>query len=231
MKKIASYITSEVATRISASKNSIRTGTGKNIVADVSGNMAAIDTSTLPSGGNVSEYEITLSKGGKLLRKNRVPCSEKVYTETIGADKVEIVPVYRYENVQNVNNGITLGEFEEGLYNITFKKNGKARCDIYVNGAMVGNNIDQSGEGRKAIIRFRLYSISLSPNLQQIREMLDGLFKSCPLMRKHYSILTKVGNTNIRNINVYYQNTILYKVCLEKETVWTTVRWKTSSED
>ena len=44
---------------------------------------------------------------------------------------------------------ITLGEFEEGLYNITFKKNGKARCDIYVNGAMVGNNIDQSGEGRK----------------------------------------------------------------------------------
>ena len=147
--KIASYITSEVATRISASKNSIRTGTGKNIVADVSGNMAAIDTSTLPSGGNVSEYEITLSKGGKLLRKNRVPCSEKVYTETIGADKVEIVPVYRYENVQNVNNGITLGEFEEGLYNITFKKNGKARCDIYVNGAMVGNNIDQSGEGRK----------------------------------------------------------------------------------
>lgn len=147
--KIASYITSEVATRISASKNSIRTGMGKNIVADVSGNMAAIDTSTLPSGGNVSEYEITLSKGGKLLRKNRVPCSEKVYTETIGADKVEIVPVYRYENVQNVNNGITLGEFEEGLYNITFKKNGKARCDIYVNGAMVGNNIDQSGEGRK----------------------------------------------------------------------------------
>ena len=71
------------------------------------------------------------------------------HTETIGADKVEIVPVYRYENVQNVNNGITLGEFEEGLYNITFKKNGKARCDIYVNGAMVGNNIDQSGEGRK----------------------------------------------------------------------------------
>ena len=54
--------------------------------------------------------------------------------------------------------------------------------------------------------------------------------KSCPLMRKHYSILTKVGNTNIRNINVYYQNTILYKVCLEKETVWTTVRWKTSSK-
>ena len=98
--------------------------------------MAAIDTSTLPSGGNVSEYEITLSKGGKLLRKNRVPCSEKVYTETIGADKVEIVPVYRYENVQNVNNGITLGEFEEGLYNITFKKNGKARCDIYVNGVI-----------------------------------------------------------------------------------------------
>lgn len=75
------------------------------------------------------------------------------------------------------------------------------------------------------------YSISLSPNLQQIREMLDGLFKSCPLMRNHYSILTKVGNTNIRNINVYCQNTILYKVCLEKETVWTTVRWKTFSED
>ena len=32
-------------------------------------------------------------------------------------------------------------------------------------------------------------------------------------------------------IDVYCQNTILYKVCLEKETVWTTVRWKTSSED
>lgn len=65
---------------------------GKNIVADVSGNMAAIDTSTLPSGGNVSEYEITLSKGGKLLRKIVCLAVKKVYTETIGADKVEIVP-------------------------------------------------------------------------------------------------------------------------------------------
>ena len=47
------------------------------------------------------------------------------------------------------------------------------------------------------------YSISTSPNLWQIREMLEGLFEKLPVMQHQYSILTKVGNTNMPNTKGY----------------------------
>lgn len=41
------------------------------------------------------------------------------------------------------------GIFEDGYYDITFKKAETGRGDIYVNGAMVGNNVDQADADRK----------------------------------------------------------------------------------
>ncbi len=75
------------------------------------------------------------------------------------------------------------------------------------------------------------YSISLSPNLWQIREMLDGLFKSFLLTQNRYFILTKGGNTNTPNINGYRKNITLSKVCHAKVIVWTMVLWKTFLAD
>lgn len=66
-------------------------------------------------------------------------------------EKYEISPVYTFKNVGDVKDeGKTLdGVFHDGLYNITFKKSETRRGDIYVNGFMVGNNVDQSDADRK----------------------------------------------------------------------------------
>ena len=76
------------------------------------------------------------------------------------------------------------------------------------------------------------YSISSSPNLWQIREMLDGLFNKLYVYLLDLCFtLIKAGNTNTWNINDYLKNITSYKVCPEKETVWITEQWKTSSAD
>ena len=62
----------------------------------------------------------------------------------------EIVPVYEFKNIGDTKDGVSLGkEFENGFYNITFKKGDTKRGDIYVNGFMVGNNVDQADADRK----------------------------------------------------------------------------------
>ncbi len=65
--------------------------------------------------------------------------------------RYEISPVYKFENIGDVKDGgKTLdGVFDYGLYNITFKKAETGRGDIYVNGYMVGNNVDQADADRK----------------------------------------------------------------------------------
>ena len=61
-----------------------------------------------------------------------------------------IVPVYTFSNVGDVKEGKTLeAVFDEGRYDIALKKAEKRRADIYVNGYMVGNNVDQSDTDRK----------------------------------------------------------------------------------
>ncbi len=74
------------------------------------------------------------------------------------------------------------------------------------------------------------YSISLSPNLEQIREMLQGLAEKQTMLHLS-SIQIKAGNTNTPNTKGICRNTILFRVCPAKETVWITELWKTSSED
>lgn len=64
--------------------------------------------------------------------------------------KYEIAPVYTFTDIGDVKEPKTLdGIFEDGYYDITFKKAETGRGDIYVNGAMVGNNVDQADADRK----------------------------------------------------------------------------------
>ena len=68
-----------------------------------------------------------------------------------GGCQYEIVPVYRFENIGDVKDaGKQLsGAVADGFYDIAFKKAEPSRGDIYVNGYMVGNNVDQADADRK----------------------------------------------------------------------------------
>lgn len=63
----------------------------------------------------------------------------------------EVVPVYIFESIGDVKEEGKLlsGSLADGYYDITFKKAEAARGDIYVNGYMVGNNVDQADADRK----------------------------------------------------------------------------------
>ena len=65
-------------------------------------------------------------------------------------------------------------------------------------------------------------SISTSPNLQQIRDMLSGLFEKLLATTRPLFIPIRGGSTNTPNTNGDLLNTTLHKVCPEKETVWIT---------
>ncbi len=75
------------------------------------------------------------------------------------------------------------------------------------------------------------YSISLSPNLEQIREMLQGLAEKLQTMLHLSSIQIKAGSTNTPNAKDICRNITSYKACPARGTVWITELWKTSSED
>lgn len=62
----------------------------------------------------------------------------------------EIAPVYSFTDIGDVSEGLTLDDdFAEGFYDMTFKKAETFRGDIFVNGAMVGNNVDQADADRR----------------------------------------------------------------------------------
>ncbi len=67
--------------------------------------------------------------------------------------RYEIDPVYKFTEIGDVKDeGKQLdGRFPDGLYDITFKKAETRRGDIYVNGFMVGNNVDQADADRRVI--------------------------------------------------------------------------------
>ena len=64
--------------------------------------------------------------------------------------KFEIDPVYKFNDIGDVKEYKLLDQvFPNGFYDITFKKAEAWRGDIYVNNAMVGNNVDQADADRK----------------------------------------------------------------------------------
>lgn len=101
------------------------------------------------SNGNKQVYLCVDSKISKITEANTVMNGYKI--EHKAGVKYEIAPVYTFKNVGDVKDeGKTLDSvFSGGLYNITFKKAETQRGDIYVNGFMVGNNVDQSDADRK----------------------------------------------------------------------------------
>lgn len=124
-----------------------------SIVEDATGNSTEVDTYLLYRDTNVTQFAVTTADdNGKIISQSKVAAANSVTVDTEGAAKVEIVPVFRYNNIGSVQTEKTLRtEVENGLYNFTFKKGGVKRADIYVNGAMVANNVDKDGYNRNTI--------------------------------------------------------------------------------
>lgn len=113
--------------------------TGASVVVDVT-KLANYSTETM--------YLVSTAKDGKLVNQTEVKSTDgNVTVDTAGSDSYEVSPIYSYSNVGNVANGFNI-PLSDGLYDFTFKKANGTRADIFVNGNMVGQNVDQYGAGR-----------------------------------------------------------------------------------
>lgn len=128
------------------------------IIVPAEGVTTVVDTSKLVYGGHVSMMKVITSSAGELVNSCVTASDMSVEVDTAGADTVEIVPVYEYTGLETVifnstdgaelENPNAIGCFEDGRYDIAIQKADGKLTDIYINGKMVGNNIEQPGKGR-----------------------------------------------------------------------------------
>lgn len=117
---------------------------------NVTENSVVVDVASLANYTADTEYYVTTAANGKAVSQNVVKATDgKITVDTTGATAVEVSPVYSYDNVGSIGDGNPLViPLPDGLYDFTFTKAEGTRGDIYVNGKMVGNNVDQYGSGR-----------------------------------------------------------------------------------
>ncbi len=113
------------------------------------GTTSEVNAANIISSENITGYRVTTAKDGVIVSQydtETVPAS----VDLTDADSYEIDPIYTYNSLSGVAGaGFTVADsFAEGFYNMTFTKGDTKRADIYVNDYMVGNNVDQYGEGR-----------------------------------------------------------------------------------
>lgn len=104
----------------------------------------AVDVTELANYSETTEYLVTTADADKKLVNQTIETAQNgvVTVDTTGAAKYEVSPIYSYTNVGNVAAGKTI-PICDGTYDFTFKKSNSTRADIFVNGAMVGQNVDQ----------------------------------------------------------------------------------------
>lgn len=118
-------------------------------VGDASGSSVEVNVAELANYAADTKYLVTTATAdGKLVKQTETAHTNgKVTVDTTGAAKYEVSPIYSYDNVGNVASGKVI-PLCDGLYDFTFKKANGTRADIYVNGNMVGQNVDQYGLDR-----------------------------------------------------------------------------------
>lgn len=121
-----------------------------SIVREAEGDITVVDTSSLYRDSHVQQFRVTTADGARRkVAQSVVDAANQISVNTAGAAKLEITPVYRYEDIGSlaVEKTIRTG-IEDGLYDFKCKKAGKERADIYINGTMAANNVDKTGYGR-----------------------------------------------------------------------------------
>lgn len=135
-----------------------------DIVTNSDGDITTVDTSKMVYGDTIKTFLVTTAKDGKLVKQYTTAIDDSINVDSKDAEDIEILPIYTYDNLEesefNTENGVTLdGTFEDGRYNFSFQKSNGTLTDIYVNGYMVGNNIEQTGKGR-GTPKGSLYSVN-----------------------------------------------------------------------
>lgn len=112
------------------------------------GNSVEVDVTGIANYSANTEYLVTTAKDGAILSQTETKSTGgKVVVDTTGADAYEVSPIYFYDKVGNVSGGKEIA-LADGYYDFTFKKANGTRADIFVNGYMVGQNVDQQAKGR-----------------------------------------------------------------------------------
>ena len=113
------------------------------------GGIVMIDASSLANYTPETRYLVTLATSdGELISQTEMTADEGILNiDTTGADKYEVSPIFEYADVGDVSEGFTVPVCS-GTYDFTFKKANGTRADIFVNGVMVGQNVDQNGVDR-----------------------------------------------------------------------------------
>lgn len=109
-----------------------------------------VDVTTLANYAADTKYLVTTATAdGTLVNQtdNVAHTAGKITVDMTGASKYEVSPIYTYDNVGNVSGGKDIPVCD-GRYEFKFVKANMTRGDIYVNGIMVGNNVDQDGKGK-----------------------------------------------------------------------------------
>lgn len=121
-----------------------------SIAVNSQGSVTPIDTAELYTDENTVGYMVTTSDAeGHLIKQYEAqPENGIINADTDGAVMVEAAPIFKYENITGTSAAdgkIIAEDIENGRYSITFKKGTTPRSDVYINGGMIGNNIDQTG--------------------------------------------------------------------------------------
>lgn len=112
---------------------------------EATGDSVEVDVTNLANYSADTKYLVTTATDeGVLVNQTEQTASKdgKVTVDTTGADKYEVSPIYSYTGVGDISAGKTI-PICDGTYDFTFKKKNTTRADIFVNGGMVGQNVDQ----------------------------------------------------------------------------------------
>ena len=112
---------------------------------EVSEDSIVVDASLLANYTADTEYYVTTAADGEIISQTTTKATDgKITVNTEGATAVEVSPVYSYTNGVSLPLEIPM---PDGFYDFTFTKSSGDRADIFVNGNMVGQNVDQYGRG------------------------------------------------------------------------------------
>lgn len=148
--KLGSYTVSVTVGNPGKTKTETKTATvAKYSESGEATSNVEVDVTKLANYATDTKYLVTTATtDGVLVNQSETTSTDgKVTVDMTGAAKYEVSPIYSYTSVGNVSEGKTI-PLCDGLYDFTFKKSNGTRADIFVNGNMVGQNVDQYGKGR-----------------------------------------------------------------------------------
>lgn len=126
-----------------------------SVITKAASSNPIVDISKISNSVNITGYQVTVARDHAQIsqtmieRGNSINGLDSIDVTASEGDDIEIAPIYEYKKTLSYGSGITLADiFPDGRYNITVTNGSTNHTDLYVNGYMAANNIDQNGAGR-----------------------------------------------------------------------------------